>query len=433
MRFALLVLCMVGPSLLSATSLPPRPWDIIKPVAHGKYLYVQLDETAKDQGKRQSVDFPWTQSGLYSPTDPEQPLWTADLGVLPWHGGGELIVTDDGLTAAVLNSSERPSISFYREGRRLRAWDLAGPAHKPHRSETNWPGVRTSFARWDHFDNFVRVSCRTGDRYTFLLETGELVRRLYAAQLQPTPGELEAFESTLAGGETDDLPPDEGSVPDTSKDAWLDRVPPGGEAFVARDGAVRVVRVVQDQPGDSYTAAFDAAGEELWSISGEFPRPVFLDDVEAGLVLGRTELPGGGHFPLVVTGDGTACALGVYSLDSRATSIRVFVRGEETTLDLPSTYSGNLKSGGVELTAIDSQRVIVELGYGTGWWERYEVDVGAATLVHTTNFPDETADEGSHGHSSGSWNWLGVLVPLAAMAFMVLLLGFFIGRVTLRS
>lgn len=359
---------------------------------------------------------------------------------LPFWQRENLLVTDDGVTAVVIDADDTPHIRFFRDGALIRSWRLPGPGRRSHWSDTNWPGVTTPFLDWEQRDNFIVVTSRSNDQYTFIIQTGELVRRRYPSQLRPTPDELASFEAALARGEESDPEseqeppaPDEGSVPDQTDDGWVQRIPAGAEAFVANDGAVRVVVISEAQSGGPRTIVYDGTGLELLSIREVFPRPVFLADVEAASVLGRTELPAGGRFPLVVSGNGEACALPVYSLNSRTTSIRVFASGGETVLDLPSTYSGILKSSDVQLTAVDDQRVVVELGYGTDWWERYEVHLGTATVNHSVNFPDDSDSEGSDTTRPRAYGWFGVLAPFAAIAFVILLLGFLMGRFTRRT
>ncbi|MCA8947529.1 MAG: hypothetical protein KDB29_14940 [Planctomycetes bacterium] len=247
----------------------------------------------------------------------------------------------------------------------------------------------------------------------------------------PTSDELEAFEAALAGNDADELPPDEGSVPKEIDDGWVQRIPAGAEVFISGDGNVRVIVIPEAQPGGPRTVVYDGAGSELLSIPEVFPRPVFLADVETESQLGQCHSTESRRFPLVLTADGKVCASLAYSHGTRATSIRVFKQGRETALDLPITFEGDLKFSGVELAAVDGEHITVELGYGTDWWERYEVDLNAATTSHSVNFPSDSTPEESN--VSRSFGWFGVLAPIGAIAFVILFLGFLTGRVTRRS
>ncbi|MEZ5991419.1 MAG: hypothetical protein R3E76_03605 [Planctomycetota bacterium] len=269
MRFALLVLVLVGSSLLSATSLPPRPWDIIRPVAHGKFVYVQLDEEARRSGTEPRPQLPWSESGLYRVGEPEHPVWAASLGVaLPFRPQENLFVTDDGVTAAVLDADETPHIRFFREGKLIRSWRLPGLQQKTHRSDTNWPAVTTPFMNWEQRDNFVVVTSRSNDQYTFIIQTGELVRRRYPSQLRPTKVELAAFEAVLAGGDLaggdDEEPGDEHAAPDQGSVP----VEKAGKAFLTAPTNPQAIALPATHSGQNPEPEQPDSGLSWWMLTG---------------------------------------------------------------------------------------------------------------------------------------------------------------------
>lgn len=435
MRVALLILLMLVPTLLSATSYPFGVFKgTVRTVADGRFVYVELDPDyrpgSKGHGHWLRIEggvekgAGWAASGLYPADDPEHPVWIGSLDCL---FGGQVFASRDGHVAVVLRDGPYPVLQFYRGGAWLHEWRVP-PAWQPGGTASTsfrYSAQIVAEQLWltDHRQHDLYFSLSTGD----YLGENRWRRPVKTSLGFATTEELADFEKALGG---DEPAPNEGSIPDDESGDWVGDVPAGASVFVSADGAVRVVQIPTGGASGPETAAYDAQGRRLWSVGEVLPRPVFLGDQSSGTVLGKISTPERGEFPLAISADGRSWVLLQYDPEARAASARLF-NGKETHLAFPSTYEGELKFSRVSLIALSGERLAVVLGYGTDWSEEYRVRLADGAIEHLTNFPEETAqDESAVRRSSGSsYFWLSIIVPAA----FVLLVGFLLGRITKRT
>ena len=429
----------------AALGAPSYPYGLFRgavtPVSNGQYLYVELDPrhdvrnggSGLWMGPTGIYDAPveWTESGLYRTDEPTKAIWTGDLNC---RFAAELFVSRDGMTATVFRDGARPILSTFREGQLVGTWSFPD-ARQLHDS--------TAFSEQHRFetslvDQQIRLIGRDRREYYFSLNTGAYlgqsrsVPRPWRVGALATDEELAAFELALAGGEDDDLAPDEGSAPARRDDEWVGEVPAGSEIFTSGDGRIRVVRLAEGSPGGPSTSAYLADGSELWSVSEALPRPVFLGDLAPSSELDSVQVPESGVFPLVVSGDGTCWALLSYDSKTRSASIKSF-NGTIKVQAAAQTYEGPLKFGSVHLTGVDRQRINVTLKYGLDWSEAYELELSTAILSHTVNFPPTTEEDVTTGHYPYPDTWTTLWVPVILVALILMIVGFLIGRVSKRT
>jgi hypothetical protein len=229
MRAALLIAVLFAP-MLSARSPGPRPYDRLYAAGDGQFVYVQLD-TGPDIVRHPLSPFAgYKDSGLYRRDDPTTAIWVGSIGINAF--GPAPVFSADGEWACVLHDSESPQIEFFFRNQLVRSWTLSRPAERFGRKQFDYPESRTRpFMSAKLWDSFVTVSTLAGDEYTFILRSGQLVRRQYSRQIGPnvfaTDQEMSAFEASLAGGiEKSEVKRDESADLPSSERLPMTQVPP---------------------------------------------------------------------------------------------------------------------------------------------------------------------------------------------------------------
>lgn len=220
MRVALLILLMLVPTLLSATSYPFGVFKgTVRTVADGRFVYVELDPDyrpgSKGHGHWLRIEggvekgAGWAASGLYPADDPEHPVWIGSLDCL---FRGQVFASRDGHVAVVLRDGMRPELKFYRDGLLLRSWRF--PNARPLSNGTADSSLmQQCFISRVVTDQLWLTDYRRIDWY-FSMSTGAYLGQSRASRPMPRPRvfasdeEIAEFEKALGGGEP--VAPDEG-------------------------------------------------------------------------------------------------------------------------------------------------------------------------------------------------------------------------------